>query len=184
MATLSSAKDGSGAGLADGETTLSPAAVFTFAATDNVRVIRVLCSLDGGTTVACIAPVTYAGLGLGPHTFRATALDATGNVSPAVVFSWSVVTPAQAVDNLIGAIASLGLPAGVATTLMAPLNNINTNHSAAACGKLSAFVNQLDGKVQNGQVMVAASFQLLRAAKAIAANLGCRVAAAAKVGEV
>jgi hypothetical protein len=102
-----------------------------------------------------------------------TASDAAGNVSIPASFTWAVVTPAQATQNLITTVTNMGLPAGVANSLIAPLKNIDTNHLAPACGKLNAFVSQVNFDVQNGQLTMAAASQLLQAANAILASLGC-----------
>jgi len=105
------------------------------------------------------------------------AADQAGNAAylaaPEQTQSITVVTPAQAVQNVIATIASLGLPAGVANSLSAPLNNINTNNLTAACGKLNAFVNEVNTKLQNGQLTLPEASQLLQAANAIKASLGC-----------
>jgi hypothetical protein len=82
-------------------------------------------------------------------------------------------TPAQAIQNLITAIGNMGLPAGVANSLSAPLNNINPNNTSAACGKLNAFLNQVNAKQSNGQLTVAQANQLRQLANAIKAQLGC-----------
>jgi hypothetical protein len=74
---------------------------------------------------------------------------------------------------LITTITSMGLPGGVASSLSAPLKNINTNNVAAACGKLNAFVNQVNAKVQSGQLTMPVASQLLQAATAIMASVGC-----------
>jgi hypothetical protein len=52
------------------------------------------CSLDGGAPASCTSPVTYAGLGPGPHTFRVAAVDSYGGIdaSPAA-FAWTVLGP-------------------------------------------------------------------------------------------
>ena len=44
---------------------------------------------------------------------------------------------------------------------------------APACGKLNAFVNEVNTKLQNGQLTVSEASQLLQAANAIKASLGC-----------
>ncbi len=54
------------------------------------------CSLDGAAFAACASPHALNGLGLGTHTFRASAVDAAGNVSAAASVVWTVVAPAVA----------------------------------------------------------------------------------------
>jgi len=89
-------------------------------------------------------------------------------------------TPAQATQNLIATINTLGLPASVANSLSAPLgqasallNDNYPNNDIAACGELNAFINQVNAKAQNGQLTPAQANQLLQAANAIKASLGC-----------
>lgn len=50
-----------------------------------------LCSLDGGTAVACTSPRIYTGLSEGAHTFSVSAIDNLGNggAEPAT-FRWTV----------------------------------------------------------------------------------------------
>jgi len=173
VTTINSAVDGNGAAIASGGATLSASIAFAFTGTDAVGVVGFQCSLDAAPYVTCSSPATYSVLAVGPHTFGVRALDAAGNVALPASFAWSVVTPAQATQNLIGAIASMGLPASVANSLSAPLNNFNPNNLTAACGKLNAFINQINAKIQNGQLTASASGQLLQAANAIKAGLGC-----------
>ena len=44
---------------------------------------------------------------------------------------------------------------------------------SATCGKLNAFVNQVNAKVRNGELTAAAASQLLQAVSAIMISLGC-----------
>jgi len=74
----------------------------------------------------------------------------------------------------------MGLPNGVETSLKAPLgqasallNDNNPNNDGAVCGKLGAFINQVNTKAQNGQLTSAQASQLLNAANAIKTSLGC-----------
>jgi N-acetylneuraminic acid mutarotase len=173
VTTINSAVDGNGAAIASGGATLSASIEFTFSGTDAVGVVGFQCSLDASPYVACSSPATYSVLAVGPHAFGVSAMDAAGNTSAQTSFAWSVVTPAEATQNLIGAIATMGLPAAVANSLSAPLNNFNPSNLTAACGKLNAFVNQVNAKVQNGQLTPSAAGQLLQAANAIKASLGC-----------
>lgn len=98
----------------------------------------------------------------------------------AVFFEVVTVTPAQAIQNLITTIGNMGLPGEVANSLSAPLgqastllNDNNPSNDIAACGNLDAFINQVNAKVQNGQLTSAQASQLLQAANAIKASLGC-----------
>jgi hypothetical protein len=123
------------------------------------------CSVSGGT-------VTFIAVGI--CTVAADqAGDATHLAAPEQTQSITIITAAQGVLNLTTTIAGMGLPGGVATSLSAPLNNINTNNSTASCGKLNAFINQVNAKVQNGQLTTPDANQLLQAANAIKASLGC-----------
>ncbi len=105
------------------------------------------------------------------------AADQAGNASylasPQESQYITVVTVAQAAQNLANAITDLGLPAGVANSLSAPLNNFNPNNLTAACGKLNAFINQVDAKLANGQLTASIASQLIQAANAIKVSLGC-----------
>lgn len=105
---------------------------------------------------------------------------ANGGGSGSVSILLNGATPAQATQSLITAISNLGLPAAVSSSLSAPLgqalallNDNNSSNDIAACGKLTAFINQVDAKVQNGQLTPAQASQLLQAANAIKASLGC-----------
>ena len=80
----------------------------------------------------------------------------------------------------MNSILNMGLPAGVANSLSAPLgqasallNDNNPYNDSASCGMLDAFINQVNAKAQNGQLTPAQANQLLQAANAIKASLGC-----------
>ncbi len=52
------------------------------------------CSLDGSDWAPCANPVTYPGLSLGQHTFKARAVNDAGAVDPAgAVWIWTISTP-------------------------------------------------------------------------------------------
>jgi hypothetical protein len=72
------------------------------------------------------------------------------------------------------------LPESVKTSLTAPLkevvnllNDNNPHNDVAACGKLTAFINQVNAKEKNGQLTTGQAFQLRQSANAIKASLGC-----------
>lgn len=161
-------------GITNGGTTLSQYETFFFVGNDTLWLAGFQCSADGSPYALCTSPVTYGILAVGTHSFQVRAFDAAGNVdaSPAS-FSWDIVTPAQAVQNIITSISNMGLPAGVANSLTAPLNNINPNNTSAACGKLDAFLNQVNAKQSNGQLTAAQANQLRQQANAIKAQIGC-----------
>lgn len=177
--TITSVVDGNGAAGASGGSTLSSSITFTFTGIDAVGVAAFQCSLDGTAYTPCASPMGYSALAIGNHIFQVWAIDTTGNVDPSPAgFSWAVVTPVQATQNLIAAINSMGLPTGVANSLSAPLgqasallNDNNPNNDSAACGKLNAFINQVNAKTP--PLTGAQATQLLQAANAIKASLGC-----------
>ena len=77
-------------------------------------------------------------------------------------------------------IDSLGLPSGVANSLTASLNQAtanlndgNPNNDRAVCGKLTAFIQQVEAKEQNGQLSATEAEELREAAETIKAALGC-----------
>lgn len=178
---ISSAVDGNGAVVASGGSTLSDYVAFTFGGIDVVGVAGFQCSLGGAAYAPCSSLAGYSALAIGSHIFQVRALDAAGNVDPSPAsFIWTVVTPAQAINNLITTIGNMVLPGGVANNLSAPLgqastllNDNNPSNDIAACGKLNAFIDKVNAKVQNGQLTPAQASQLLQAANAIKVSLGC-----------
>ncbi|WP_300009130.1 right-handed parallel beta-helix repeat-containing protein [Pseudonocardia sp.] len=58
---------------------------FTFRGSDNATPgpnLTYECRLDGGPWEACVSPLTYSNLPLGPHTFEVRTVDSQGNVDP------------------------------------------------------------------------------------------------------
>jgi hypothetical protein len=173
MTAITSAVDGGGTAVAGGGSTLSSSVTFTFGGTDAVAVAGFQCSLGGAAYAPCASPAAYSALAAGGHTFQVRAFDTAGNVGLPASFTWTIVTPAQAIQGLISAIGNIGLPANVENSLRAPLNNVNPDNKPAACGKLDAFINQVNAKAQNGQLTPTQANQLLQEASAIKASLGC-----------
>lgn len=75
--------------------------------------------------------------------------------------------PGTATQNLVATINGMGLPQGVQNSLTAPLGG------TANCGQLGAFTNQVNAKVQNGQLTQAQAATLLAAATSLKSCLGC-----------
>ncbi|MCH8008217.1 MAG: LamG domain-containing protein [Chloroflexi bacterium] len=88
---------------------------------------------------------------------------------------------AHNIENLIADVNGLGLPEAVATSLTASLNGApailndgNPHNDVAACGKLTAFINDVDAQEQNGQLTATQAEELREAAEGMKAVLGCR----------
>ncbi len=88
---------------------------------------------------------------------------------------------AHNIENLIADVNGLGLPEAVATSLTASLNEAppilndgNPHNDVAACGKLTAFINDVDAQEQNGQLTATQAEELRQAAEGMKAVLGCR----------
>jgi hypothetical protein len=87
-----------------GDTTAATA-VFLFSAPGGVRFS---CRLDGGAWQDCGSPVTYQSLGLGPHRFEVTAVDAAGNEDPTPAgHSWQVLRPGLVIPGAVAQATAL-----------------------------------------------------------------------------
>lgn len=112
------------------------------------------------------------------HTFQVRAVDTQGNKDPNLAtFSWTVLTPTQATQKLIGTIDSMQLPTGTTTSLEAPLNaainQLNGNNHIAACNQLNVFLNQVNAKQTKGQLTPQQAADLRQQAIAIQRTSGC-----------
>src|SRR3989442_7816725 len=88
-------------------------------------------------------------------------------------------TPADASERLIEAIRR-SLPPEEQTSLIGPLRQVatlltdaNPANDRAACGRLDAFIDQVNAKEQSGEVTAAQATQLRQDAGDITAALGC-----------
>ncbi len=102
-------------GPADGSSTTSTSASFTFTGTDNVTPAASLtfeCKLDSGDFAACTSPKEYTGLAVGQHTFEVRAKDQANNVdgTPASR-TWTITSPAPPPDTTPPAKPTLDLAA-------------------------------------------------------------------------
>lgn len=178
---ISSAVERNGAAVANGGSTLSDYIAFTFGGIDAVGVAGFQCSLDGAAYAPCSSVAGYSALAIGSHIFQVQALDAAGNADPSPgSFICTVVTTAQAIENLSATISKMGLLGGVANSLSASLgqastllNDNNPGNDIAVCGKLDAFNDKVNARFQNGQLTPAQASQLLHDANAIKASLSC-----------
>lgn len=178
---LSVATDGNGSAVNGGGSTLSTSVTFTFSGSDAVGVAGFQCSLDGSAYAPCSSPRAYPALTRSRHVFRVRALDRAGNVDPSPVsLTWTVLTPAQAIQNLLTTIESMGLPRAVANSLSAPLeralellNDHKPKNDTAVCQKLNAFMNRVAAKAKKGHLTPVQASRLSQAASGIRASLSC-----------
>ncbi len=111
--TIKSATDGNDAAVQNGSLTVSTSITFEVAATPGTNPIaKFECSLDGSSFSNCASTnpgrVTYNNLVAGqPHTVTIRAVDTQENKDPShATFRWTIVTPTQAIQNLISTIDS------------------------------------------------------------------------------
>ena len=124
-----SARDGNGATVKSDGSTVSTSITFHVTATPATNPIEGFeCSLDGDpfSTCASTNPTTinFDNLESGQqHTIKVRAVDIENNKDPTPdTFTWTILTPEQATQNLINTIDSMHLSMGTTTSLEAPLN--------------------------------------------------------------
>jgi hypothetical protein len=176
---ITSTIDCTGAPVAPCGSSLSSSITFTFSGTDDTTPSNDLtfqCSLDNATFSTCTSPATYTGLATGTHSFQVQAVDAAGNVDPTpAVFTWTILTPQQAIQNLIVQVQGLVPPLnqGQANGLIAKLNQailqLNNGNPNTAVNQLNAFINQVNAFMSgNNPILTQAQGQpLIDAAQAI-----------------
>lgn len=110
-----------------------------------------------------------------------SASDIAGIYSAGSAGKCEAAAVAHNIENLIADVNGLGLPEAVATSLTASLNEApailndgNPHNDVAACGKLTAFINDVGGQEGNGQLTPTQAEELRQAAEAMKAVLGCR----------
>jgi len=180
-----SALDGNGAPVQNGGSTVSTSITFQATATQGSNPIAGFeCSLDASSFSTCgsntnPSTVSYDNLAAGQqHIFKVRAVDTTENKDPTpAIFSWTILTPQQAVQNIINTIDNMHLSKGITTSLEAPLNaalsQLNRNNHAAACNTLNAFLHQVNAKGDNGQLTSQQAADLRQQAITIESSLGC-----------
>lgn len=123
--------------------------------------------------------VSYNNLAAGQqHTFKVRAVDTQENKDPTpATFTWTILTPQQAIQNIISTIDSMHLSRGTTTSLESPLNNairqLNRNNHVAACNALDAFLHQVKAKEDNRQLTSQQAANLRQQATVIETSLGC-----------
>lgn len=178
--TITSDVDGNGDPVANGGSTLSTSITFVFAGTDDVAVASFECSLDGADFSACTSPKTYTSMIVGSHTFQVRTIDTSGNIDlTPTSLTWTILTPAQAIQNLINPVKSFNLQQGIENSLDAKLQNAQNALTAAmggdgvtACNQLGALINEIQAQSGN-KLSVAQANELITAINQIKVALGC-----------
>jgi YVTN family beta-propeller protein len=183
--TITSAVDGNGAAVQNGGTTLSNSIRFTFTATPGTNPIAgFVCNIDNSPFSSCTSPATFNSLAVGSHKFTVSAVDTLGNNDPnPAIFSWTILTPAQGIEQLIQMINGMHLNLGTQTSLDAQLNGILTmlslpsnNNQLPACPHLNAFVNTVvPDYLHAGQLNPNQAAQIIQSAQNIQKALGCPI---------
>lgn len=146
----------------------APASVSVNATSPAGAVVNYVASAtDNSGVVAafgCVPPPGSA-FPIGDTVVTCSAADGAGNLATKM-FTVHVAGAAEQIANLKTSVGSLGLPGGIATSLLAKLNGTPN------CGQLNAFINQvaaLTGKA----LSPAQAAQLIAAASQIRAAMGC-----------
>jgi YVTN family beta-propeller protein len=175
-----SAIDGNGVPISNGGSTLSTTIQIAFKGIRN-NIVGFQCSLDGSIFSSCSSPFTASKLKAGvEHNFKVRAVNSLGNrdATPAV-FSWFVLTPAQAISDLIQLVKSMHLSEPTNSVLIPLLEaaseflSHSSPNNAEACDELVSFTAQVQNAVQLNKITPAQAFQLLTSAQAIEKTLGC-----------
>jgi YVTN family beta-propeller protein len=183
---ITSAVDGNGATIQNGVgATVSNSIKISFTGTDNVRVAGFQCSLDGQTAASCTTPVSFNNLAVGTHTFQVRAIDTSKNVDPTpAVFKWTILTPAQGIQQLLILSQSMNLNPAVQAMITGLLNSAanilsdnNPTNDRAACNMLNTLIIQLNLRTQHNQISPSQAAQLIQSSpyslKAIEKAQGC-----------
>ena len=124
--------------------------------------------VDTSLTITNDAPALFT-IGTTIVTWRAT--DDSGNSASATQIV-VVKTPGAATTDLIAFANSFGAQTSSLGQVSSLLNDNNPNNDVGACGKIDAFINQVNAKVGKGLTTEQAN-QLKAAANAIKASIGC-----------
>jgi YVTN family beta-propeller protein len=177
---ITSSIDGNGAPVADGGSTLSTIIQIAFKGIGN-NIAGFQCSIDGSKFSACSSPFTVSNLQAGvQHNFEVRAVDTSGNKdgTPATL-SWFILTPSQAINNLINLVKSMKLNVSAQNTMILRLNialkflSHGPKFNAAACVQINIFTRLVQAEARVNQLTSTQALQLINAAQAIERALGC-----------
>ncbi len=183
--TILSATGCAGETISAGTTTLSKSITLRFAGTDESGIAGFEYSLDDGTFLPCSSSVTFSHLALGEHVCRARAIDNAGNPDPTPAqLSWTVVTPAQSLELLLGRVdglvAAQALRPGLGNSLKVKLDaanrQLNRGDSMTPANILHAFLNEVGALTQARILNLSEAEPLLNSATEMVGHLnspGC-----------
>jgi hypothetical protein len=126
-------------GPAQGSSTTSTSASFSFDGSDDVGVAGYECRLDGSAWSGCSSPKAYSGLSVASHTFSVRAKDAAGNVdaSPATR-AWSVTASGNVytVPGSVPSGCSTDATAQILSWIASVPNNSTVQFDTGACYRI------------------------------------------------
>jgi YVTN family beta-propeller protein len=177
---ITSAVDGNGAPVTSGGSTLSTTIQIAFKGIGN-NIAGFQCSIDGSKFSACSSPFTANKLQAGvQHNFKVRAVDSFGNKdgTPASL-SWFILTPSQAIKNLINLVKSMKLNVRIQNVLILHLNGAlkflphGPKFNAVACVQINVFIRLVQAEARINQLTPTQALQLINAGQAIEKALGC-----------
>lgn len=139
------------------------------------------CSLDGSKFSSCSSPFTANKLQAGvQHNFKVRAVDSFGNkdATPASL-SWFILTPSQAIKDLINLVKSINLNVSTQNALISHLDaalqflSHGPKFNTGACVQINGFIRQVQSAARENVVTPTQALQLIYAAQAIEKALGC-----------
>lgn len=177
---ITSAIDGNGAPVADGGSTLSTTIQIAFKGIGN-NIVGFQCSLDGSKFSVCSSPISAAKLEAGiQHNFTVRAVNSFGqkDATPASL-SWIILTPSQAIKNLIDLVKSMHLNISTQNALISHLNaalqflSHGPKFNHGVCVQINGFIRQVQGAARENALTPGQALQLINSAQAIEKALGC-----------
>jgi hypothetical protein len=123
----------------------------------------------------------------GTHTFQVQAIDKSGNVDPTpATFSWVVLTPAQAIQQLFVLSKSMNLNPAIQAMITGLLNSAanilsdnNPTRDRATCNMLNTLIIQLNIRAQNNQITPSQASELIQSSpyslQALEKAQGCTI---------
>jgi HYR domain len=144
----------------------STTVTYTATATDDVD----------GTIIPTCNPSSGSTFPIGDTIVTCTATDKAGNTATPATFVVTVISPAQAIQQLVELAQSIGVNIGPLHQAVDLISDNNPNNDVAVCNKLDAFINQVNTnqQQQQGQIITPEqASQLIQSAQSIKTAIGC-----------